>query len=75
MEACALLLGSLVDETKELTMVPMSAAACEIALSALRLLCSQSDSLRVDLESRLRDLRRTRKEIDIEGRLNNGKRL
>jgi hypothetical protein len=62
-EACALLLGRLIDEIREITMLrTMSAEACERAIAAFRL-CSKFDSMRVDLESSLNEMRRVRKEI------------
>jgi hypothetical protein len=44
MEACALLLGRLIDEARAMTMLPLSAENREIVIAALRML-SQFDSV------------------------------
>ena len=63
LEACALLLGAIVDEVRELTMVrTLSAEACEVAIAAFKLL-SRFDSVRVDLEVALIELRRTHERL------------
>lgn len=63
-EACCLLLGALVDEIREITMLrTLSAAAREVATAAFRQ-CSQFDSVRADLEFSLREMKRIRREIE-----------
>ena len=63
LEACALLLGAMVDEVRELTMMrTLSAEACEVAIAAFRML-SRFDDLRVDLETSLLELRKTRQRL------------
>jgi hypothetical protein len=63
LESCALLLGCLIDECREVTMLKtMSAASCEIAITAFKLL-SKFDGLRVDLEISLIELRRTHEKL------------
>lgn len=64
LEACALLLGATVDEIREITMLrTMSAEALQVAIAALKLL-SQFDSVRVDLEHRLREMKKIRREVE-----------
>ena len=62
MEACALLLGQLIDQVRAMTMMSLSAEARETAIAAFRR-CRKFDSMRVNLESALVELRRVRKEI------------
>lgn len=67
-EACALLLGAMVDEIREITMLrTLSAEAREVAIAAFQQ-CSQFDSVRADLEFSLREMKRIRREIERNGR-------
>lgn len=62
MEACALLLGRLIDEVREITLLPRTAEGRELAIAAIRML-SQFDRVRVDLEYRLREIERLRRHL------------
>jgi hypothetical protein len=63
-ESCCLLLGSIADEVREITMLrTMSAEAREVAIAAFKQ-CSQFDCMRASLETSLVELRRIRREID-----------
>jgi hypothetical protein len=57
MEDCALLLGRLIDECREITMLPLTAENRELVLAALKTL-ARFDSVRADLEYRLREIER-----------------
>jgi hypothetical protein len=63
LEACGLLFGGLVDEVRAITMLPLSADGRVIVLAALKML-SRFDSVRADLEFRLRELKRIRREVE-----------
>lgn len=67
MEACALLLGQLIDQVRAMTMLPLSAEGRVIVLAALRTF-SQFDSVRADLEYSLGEMKRIRKELEHNGR-------
>lgn len=59
MEACALLLGQLIDQVREMTLLPLTAEGRELAIAAIKML-SQFARVRVDLEYRLREIERLR---------------
>jgi hypothetical protein len=59
MESCPLLLGRLIDEVREITLLPLTAEGRELAIAAIKML-SQFDRVRVDLEYRLREIERLR---------------
>ena len=62
MESCALLLGRLIDEVREITLLPLTAEGRELAIAAIKML-SQFDRVRVDLEYRLREIERLRRHL------------
>ena len=56
MEACALLLGRLIDEARAMTMLPLSAENREIVIAAADVVAVRQR--RADLEYRLREIER-----------------
>jgi hypothetical protein len=63
LEACALLIGGLVDEIRRMTVMPLTAEGREIATAAFRML-RKFDSVRADLEFSLNELRRDRRKVE-----------